>query len=68
MFLLMPFVLFHQLGCLDIVSWFPSVIAFQIALPVDKVLQLFLPPLMLVAPDGLDFILFSVINKVRWGP
>ena len=49
------------------VSWFPCVVAFQIAFPLDKVLQLFFPPLTSVALDGLNLILFLVIDKVRWG-
>jgi hypothetical protein len=48
-----------------VVSWFPGIITLQIALPLDKVLQLFLSPLTLVALNGLDFILFFVIDKVR---
>ena len=65
--LLTPFVLFYQQGCLYVVSWLPGVITLGVSLPFDKVLELFLPPMTLVASDGLDFILFSVINKVRWG-
>src|SRR5216683_3894478 len=65
MSLLAPFVLFYQQGHLDVVSWFLGVITLRVPLSLDKVLQLFFPPITLVAPDGLDFILFSVVNKVR---
>ena len=61
------FILSYQLWGLDVVSWLPCVVAFGIALPLDKVLQLFFPPLMLVALDGLNLILFFIIDKVRWG-
>jgi hypothetical protein len=64
---LAPFVLSYQLWGLDVVSWFPGVITFWVALPLDKVLQLFLPPLMSVASDGLNLVLFFVVDKVRWG-
>ncbi len=67
MFLLVLFILFYSQRHLYVVSWLPSVVTFWVALSLDKVLQLFLPPMMLVAPDGLDFILFSIINMVRWG-
>jgi hypothetical protein len=49
------------------VGWLPSVVAFRVPLPLYKILQLFLLPMTLVAPDGLDFVLFFIIDKVRWG-
>ena len=61
------FVLSYQLWGLDMISWLPRVVAFWIALPLDKVLQLFSPPLMSVASDGLDLVLFFIVDKVRWG-
>ena len=60
-------VLFQQSRRLDMLSWLPSVVAFGVPLPFDKVLQLFSPSMMSVAPDGLDFVLFFVVDKVRWG-
>jgi len=45
-----------------------GVIALGIALPLYEILQLSFPSMMLVAPDGLDLVLFSVVDKVRWGP
>ena len=44
----------------------PHVVAFRVSLPFDKILQLFLPPMMSVAVDGLDLILFFIIHGV-WG-
>ena len=49
------------------VGWLPSVVTFRVPLPLYEILQLFLLPMTLVAFDGLDFILFLVIDKVRWG-
>ena len=63
---LAPLVLSYQLWGLDVVSWFPGVIAFWVSFPFDKVLQLFSPPLTSVAADGLDLVLFFVVDKVRW--
>ena len=49
------------------IHWFPGVVAFRVALPLYEILQLSFLPITLVAPDGLDLVLFSVIDKVRWG-
>ncbi len=49
------------------VDGLPGVIAFGVALPLNEILQLFFPSMTLVASDGLDLILFSVVDKVRWG-
>jgi hypothetical protein len=48
------------------VSWLPGVVAFGVPLPLDKVLQLFSSSMTSVASDGLDFVLFFVVDKVRW--
>jgi hypothetical protein len=50
-----------------VVGWFSSVVAFRVPFPLYEILQLFLLPMMLVVPDGLNFVLFFVIDKVRWG-
>ena len=65
---LMPLVFFHQLQSLYVVHQLPCVVAFQIALPFYKILQLSFPPMTSVAFDGLNFVLFLIVNKVRWGP
>ncbi len=49
------------------VDRFPGVIAFGVALPLYEILQLLFPPMMSVAPDGLDLVLFLIVDKVRWG-
>src|SRR6266851_8918896 len=68
MFPLASLVLLYQPGSLYVVYWFPGVIALRIALPLDEILQLFFLPMMSVAPDGLDLVLFSVVDKVQRGP
>ena len=45
---------------------FPGVITLWVSFPLDQVLQHPLFPMTLVASYGLDFVLFFVINKVRW--
>jgi hypothetical protein len=52
---------------MDMPGWFPGVVAFGISLPFDQILQLFPPTMTLVASDGLDFVLFFPIDKVRRG-
>src|SRR5216683_1868082 len=68
MIFLASFVLLYQPRGLYVINWLPSVIALWVALPFDKILQLFFLSMTSVAPDGLDFILFLVVDKVRWGP
>ncbi len=65
---LAPLVVFHQLRGLYMVDRLPDVIALWIALPLYKILQSFPPPMTSVAFDGLDLVLFLVVDKVRWGP
>ena len=67
-FLLAPLVFSYQPRGLHMILGLPGIIAFGVALPLYEILQLFSPPIMLVASDGLDLILFEVIDKVRWGP
>ncbi len=68
MILVMAFVLFHQLRGLYVIDQLPGIITLRVALPLYEILQLFLPSITLVAPDGLDLVLFLVVDKVRWGP
>jgi len=58
--------LFDQRRHLYIFDGFPHVVTFRVSQPLYKILQLFSLPMMSVAADGLDFILFVVIDKVRW--
>ncbi len=59
-------VLLDQCGGLDVFNGFPRIVAFGVPQPLYRILQLFLPSMMSMAADGLDFILFVIINKVRW--
>ena len=51
-------VFLYQVQHLQVGHGFPGVIAFGVASPLDQVLQLFLLPIMSVAPDSLDLVLF----------
>ena len=51
---------------MKVVSWLPCVITFGVSLPFYEILQLSFPSLTSVVPDGLDLVLFYVIDKVRW--
>ncbi len=57
---------FNEFQCMDLVSWFPSVIGPRVALPFDQVLEGSRPPRMLVINDLLDLIFFFSFNEV-WG-
>jgi len=55
-------VLFNQQWSLEVANRFPGVVALGISHPFYKILQLFLLSMMSVVADGLDFILFIVID------
>ena len=55
---------FSELQRMDLVSWFPSVIGFWVALPFDQVLEGSRASRILVINDLLDFILFFSFDKV----
>ena len=49
------------------VSWFPSVIAFRVAPPLYEVLEHSGTSVELVISNLFYFILFFIIDQVRWG-
>ena len=59
------FVLFHQIWCVDGVSWLPSVITFRVFFPPDQELKSFVLPGVSVCLDGLHLIFFFSADKVR---
>ena len=50
-----------------LVSWFPGVVTFRVALPLYEVLEHSGMSMMLVISNLLYFVLFFIINQVRWG-
>jgi len=55
---------FSELQCMDLVSWFPSVIGFWIALPFYQVLEGSRTSRITVINDLLDFVFFFSFDKV----
>jgi hypothetical protein len=51
---------------MDLVSWLPGVVAFQVSLPFEEILRLSRLSKVSVAADLLHFILFFTLNEVRW--
>jgi hypothetical protein len=56
---------FDECRGMDLISVFPSVIAFGVALPFDQVLQGLTAPPSLVCTDLFHFILLFSINQIR---
>jgi len=57
---------FDEVGCMDLIGVFPSIVAFGISFPFDEVLEHPRPSMMLVAFDQLHFVFHFSINQVRW--
>jgi hypothetical protein len=57
---------FDECGGVDLISIFPSVIAFRVALPFDQVLQGLAAPPSPVCMDLFHFVLFFSINQIGW--
>jgi len=57
----------EQLLGLDVFDGLPSVVAFGVPFPLDQVLELSPPAVTAMVSNRLDFVLFSIIDKVRWG-
>jgi hypothetical protein len=53
---------FEEIWGVNLCDWFPSVVAFRVPFPLDKVLQGSGPPMMSVADDALDLVFFFFIN------
>jgi len=62
-----PMVLPEYPWGLYVFNGFPGVIAFGIPLPLDQVLELPSPAVMAMVSNRLNFVLFPIIDKVRWG-
>src|SRR5487761_1266623 len=52
---------------MDLISWFPCVIAFWVSFPFEEILQLSPLSMMSVISDVLDFVLSFSFDKIRWG-
>ena len=57
---------FNEFWSMDLVSWFPGVVRFGVALPFDQVLEGSRPSRMSVINNLLDLVFFFSFNEV-WG-
>ncbi len=52
---------------MDLVSWFPCIVAFRVSLPFNEVLKSFRSSKLSVCDYSFDFVLFFSIDQVRRG-
>jgi hypothetical protein len=57
---------FDELGRMDLIGIFPSVVTFGVALPFDQVLQGLGPPPGPMGTYLFHFVLLFSINQIRW--
>ena len=60
-------ILLEEIWGMHLVSWFPGVVTFGIALPLYEILEHSGTSVMLVVSDLLHFVLFFIIDQVGWG-
>jgi|SRR6266446_7658188 len=53
---------------MNLVRWFPCVVAFGVSLPFDEVLQLFPSSELSVCDDSFHFVFFFSVDEVRRWP
>ncbi len=51
---------------MNLISWFPCVVAFGISFPFDEILELLCPPELSVCDDSFNFVLVFSVDEVRW--
>jgi len=57
---------FYQVWCMGVCCGFPCVIAIRIPFPMDQILQGSIAPKISMIMNPLHFVLFLVIDQVRW--
>ena len=57
----------EQLRGLDVLDGFPGVVAFGVPFPLNQVLEPSPSAMTAMVSNRLDFVMFSIIDKVRWG-
>ncbi len=60
-------IMLDKIGGVDLISWFPCVVAFGISSPFDQVLKSSLPSKPSVCDDLFDFVFLLPIDKVGRG-
>ena len=61
-------ILLKEIQGIHLISWFPGIVTFMVAPPLYEILEHFGMSVVSVVPDLFHFILFFIINQVRWGP
>ncbi len=51
---------------MDLVSWFPCVVAFGVSFPFNEILKSFRSSELSVCDNLFDFVLFFSVDEVRW--
>src|SRR5258708_3536954 len=59
-------VLFEKVWGVNILGWFPGVVAFGVSLPLHIVLEHLRSPMTLVIDQVFDLVLFSALDQIRW--
>src|SRR5258708_34663120 len=58
-------ILFEKVWSVNILGWFPGVVAFGVSLPLHIVLEGSRPPLTLVVDQVFDLVFFSTLDQIR---
>ena len=60
-------ILLKEIQGIHLVSWFPGVVTFRVAPPLYEILEHSGTSMMMVVSNLFHFILFFIIDQVRWG-
>src|SRR6266404_2865732 len=58
-------IMLDKVGGMDLISWFPCVVALGISFPFDQVLEPFRPSELSVCDNSFDFVFFFSVNEIR---
>src|SRR5258708_3573703 len=59
-------VLFEKVWSVNILGWFPGVVAFGVPFPLHIVLECSRFPMMSVVDQVFDFVFFGTLDQIRW--
>ena len=58
-------IMFDKFRGVNLVSWFPCVVAFGVSFPFDEILKSFRSSELSVCDDSFNFVFLFSVNKVR---
>ena len=58
-------IMLDEIRGMDLISWFPGVVALGVSLPFDQILELSRASELSVCDNSFDFIFFFSIDEVR---